>query len=162
MKQHWLSAMVLCVLLLVPAVTVAGQLNIVGTYAGEATTLSIATYSEGNEIIALLGISRKVSITFTKQEWNAFLAMWHQAENARGGSFDYIGSYKETGTTYQSLLTMSAGPGVQLTINDQAGTYTYTLSPDNYPSFDADILRVNQALGCGPDSCPDETPSTSK
>jgi hypothetical protein len=68
-------------------------------------------------------------------------------------SFRIIDSYKETGTTYHSLLTVAAGPGVQFTINDpeetskgKQGTYSFILSASDYARFDADIAKVTAYL----------------
>jgi hypothetical protein len=64
----------------------------------------------------------------------------------QSNSFQFIGTYKETGTTYNSLLMMAAGPGVQFVINDESGTLLFVLSPGDYAKFDTDVAKVTATL----------------
>jgi hypothetical protein len=148
MKRRVIVAALLAVLILLPAKVRADGINIVGHYANaDGTSLDIATFSEKGETVGILGIAHKVSITFSPNEWPSFVAIWKKAEGIQSNSFQFVGTYKETGTTYNSLLTAAAGPGVQLTINDQPGTYVFVLPPGDYAKFDADVATVAAILG---------------
>ena len=98
---------------------------------------------------ALLGISHKVSITFSNTERMEFLRRpLAEGGGTRGRArFSSSARYKETGTDYNSLLTVAAGPGVQFTINDKPGTFTFVLSPNDYAGFDAAVAKVSAYLG---------------
>ncbi|HZL59840.1 MAG TPA: hypothetical protein VFC38_09070 [Stellaceae bacterium] len=146
MKRRLFLSAVLAALLLLPATARAG-LVIVGSYAGGDTSFNIATYEESGIRVGLLNISRKVSVTFAQNEWNSFVALWRKAERAQSDSFQLIGSFKESSTTYRSLLTVAAGPGVQFTINDAAGTLSFTLSPNDFARFDGDVATVAAFIG---------------
>jgi hypothetical protein len=153
MKRRVIVAALLAVLLLLPGKVRADGLNVVGHYANaDGTFLDIATFSEKGETVGILGIAHKVSITFSNNEWPSFVAIWRKAQATRSDSFQFVGTFKETGTTYNSLLTAAAGPGVQLTINDQPGTYVFVLSPNDYARFDGDVAKVASILGSNPGS----------
>ena len=150
-RQIFLSA-ILAVLLLLPK-TARAQLTIVGNYAAVGATLNIATHVKNGRKKALIGISNKVVIAFSKDQWKTFVAIWQKAMKMQSYSFRIIDSYKEAGTTYQSLLTVAAGPGVQFTINDpeetsksKQGTYSFILSASDYARFDVDIAKVTAYL----------------
>ena len=151
-RQIFLSA-ILAALLLLPA-TARAQLTIVGNYTAVGATLNIATHVKNGRKKALIGISNRVVISFSKDQWKTFVAIWQKAMNMQSYSFRIIDSYTETGTAYQSLLTVAAGPGVQFTINDpeetskgKQGTYSFILSTSDYARFDADIAKVTAYLG---------------
>jgi hypothetical protein len=140
---HGLRSAILASLLLPPASIRADGLDFIGHYtSGDNIFLDIATYTKDGQTVGILGISRTVSITFRKREWNSFIDLWRKAGMTRSDSFQFIGTYKEIDTTYNSLLTMAAGPGVQFTINDKAGTLSFVLSPNDYARFDADVAKV--------------------
>jgi len=125
-------------------------ITIVGHYTGGGdTTFDIGTFTndKDTERGALLGISHKVSITFRADEWPAFVALWRKAEQTRSASFQFVGTYKETGTDYNSLLTVAAGPGVQFTINDKPGTFIFVLPLNELADFDAAVAKVSAYLG---------------
>jgi hypothetical protein len=147
MKRHMLISAILAILLLNPANARADGLTNIGHYtSGDGTFFDISTYSEKGEMVGILTIARKVSITFRKDEWQSIVAMWRKADRTQWNSFQFIGTYKETGTTYASLLTVAAGPGVQFTINDKAGTFTYVLPRSDYAGFDANVATVAASL----------------
>jgi hypothetical protein len=147
MKRHMLISVLLAILLLIPANARADGLANIGHYtSGDGSSFDIATFSQGGETVGLLGISHKVSITFHKDEWQSIVAIWRKAHGTQSSSFQFIGTYKETGTTYSSLLTVAAGPGVQFTINDKAGTFTYVLPRSDYAGFAANVATVAASL----------------
>ncbi len=141
MKRRFVVAALLAALLL-PPVQARADLTIVGHYTAGDNSFDIGTFRRDNEKGALLGIAHKVSITFGPGEWASFVALWRKAENTQSGSFQFVGSYKETNTDYLSLLTVSAGPGVQFTINDKGGTFSFVLAPGDFARFDADVGSV--------------------
>jgi hypothetical protein len=143
MKRHMLISAILAILLLAPANARADGLAIIGHYtSGDGSSFDIATYSEKGDTVGILGIGHKVSIAFDKDEWKSMIAIWRKANRTQSNSFQFIGTYKETGTTYKSLLTVAAGPGVQFTINDKAGTFIYVLPRSDYAGFDANVATV--------------------
>ncbi len=147
MKRHILISALLAVSLLISAHARADGLTTVGHYNGaDGSFFEIATYLEDGETVGVMGISHKVSVAFSKTEWHSFVELWRRAESVQSNSFQFVGTYKETNTTYNSLLTVAAGPGVQFTINDQPGTLVFVLSPGDYASFDAAVGTVSATL----------------
>lgn len=142
MNRLRLIGLVVAAALMFP-VGAKAQLNVIGHYTGGNTTLDIATFTKKDDRVGIMGISRKVSIAFAPGEFKHLVALWRKARKVRSDSFQFVGTYKETQTTYNSLLTVSAGPGIQFTVNDKPGTYTFTMSPSDYARFDADLARVN-------------------
>jgi hypothetical protein len=133
---------------LLPAAARADGLTVVGHYVGSdgVSFLNISTFVEGDETVAVLNISQKVSITFGKQEWQSLDDLWLKAKQTNSTSFQFCGAFKETGTTYNSLLMMAAGPGALFVINDSGGTYVFVLNASDYAAFDADVNKVAQTL----------------
>lgn len=136
-----LLALIVAALLMLPAATWA-QLNVVGHYDGGGASLDIGTFTEKGQRVGIIGISHKVSITFQTSTIGTLKAIWRKAKKECGNSFHFVGSFKETGASYNSLLTVAAGPGIQFTINDKPGTYTVVLSQRDYARFDADLAKV--------------------
>ncbi len=147
MKRYLLLSALLAGLFLLPG-TARAQFAVIEHYAGASdTTLDIGTLTQNGEKVALLGLSHKASITFKKgHEWNAFVALWRKAKKTHSPSFQVIGSLKEIGPASPSLLTVAAGPGVQFTINDKPGAYSFVLLPSNFASFEAAIGKVTASL----------------
>lgn len=147
MKRYLLLSAILAGLLLLPGMARA-QFAVVEHYTGGSdTTLDIGTFTQNGERVALIGLSHKASITFKKgREWNSFIALWRKAKKTRSQSFQVIGSLKEIGPASPSLLKVAAGPGVQFTISDKPGTYSFVLLPSNFASFDAAIVKVTASL----------------
>lgn len=141
MKRRFVLAALLAALLLLPGPARAA-LTLIGHYTAGDNSFDIGTFQRDADKGALLGISHKVSITFGPGQWASFVALWRKAKNTQSSSFQLIGSYKETGTDYLSLLTVAAGPGVQFSINDKGGTFTFVMAPGDFARFDADVDRV--------------------
>ncbi len=149
MKRHVLISVLVAGLLLLP-VTARAALTIIGHYDyGGGTVFDVAYNAENGGKVSLLGmkgninnVRSAVSITFSKNEWNSFVALWRKAMGTQSSSFQFVGTYKETNTKYNSLLTVAAGPGVQFTINDQPGTLVFVLRPADFARFDADVAKV--------------------
>lgn len=145
MKPRVLLSAMLFVFLLLPG-TARAELTIIGHYTGGDTTFDISTFSKDGGKAVIVGMSRKVSIAFSKNDWNSFVAVWRKAEQSQSDSFQFIGSYKETGTTYRSLLMVAAGPGVLFTINDAKGTLSFILLPKDFAAFNANIATAANYL----------------
>jgi hypothetical protein len=152
MKRKIFLSAILAVMLLLPA-TARAQLTIIGNYTAGDNTLNIATHVKNGRKNAVIGISSRVAISFPRNEWKTFVAIWQKAKNTQSVSFRIIDTYQEVGTRYQSLLIVAAGPGVQFTINDpeetskgKQGTYSFILSASDYARFDADIAKVTAYL----------------
>ena len=60
-------------------------------------------------------------------------------------SWQFVGSFKETGTTDVDLLIVTAGPGVQFTIMDATnGTLSFVLRKSDFDAFDAKVRQVTE------------------
>ena len=135
--------------LLSPAAAEA-QLAIQGKYNNGGTELAVAAFTgkEGGRI-GLIGIAaaKRVSIAFgDTSQWNSFVALWHKAKAAQSATWRFVGTFKETGTKEQSLLTVAAGPGVQFTITDPKGTFSHTLPQSDFAGFESNIRQVTDFL----------------
>lgn len=148
MKRYALLSAILVWMFLLPVAARADGLTIVGQFVGSDNTMTlyIVTYAEGDKTIGLVSISKKVSVTFSKGEWQSFVDLWQKSRQTNSTSFQFTGSYKETETDYNSLLMMAAGPGVLFVINDAKGTYVFVLPPSQYAAFDATVDKVAQTL----------------
>lgn len=150
MKRYLLLSAILAGVML-PGMAQA-QFAAVGHYtSGPDTSFDIGTFTQKGDKVALVGVSHKASITFKKgPEWNAFVALWRKAKKTHSKSLKVIGSLKEIGSAAPSSLTVAVGPGVQFTINDKPGAFSFILLPSNFASFDAAIAKVTASLASTP------------
>jgi len=134
--------------LLLLATGAQAELKYVGTYAGSGGQLLVATYTENDDRVGLIGIAaaKRVSVAFGRDEWKSLLALWQKAKGTQSATWKLVGSFKETGTKEETLLTVTAGPSVQFTITDPAGTFSYTLARNNFAAFEANIRQVAEFL----------------
>jgi hypothetical protein len=108
----------------------------------------VATYyapdqSAAQSKVALLGISHKISIAFSPGEWPTLTSLWNRAVAAQSGQWQTIGTFDETGTSDPSVLTVSAGQGVQFVISSPAkGAQTFVFGPGDLDRFGNDLRTV--------------------
>jgi len=147
-KRYQICLVVLAVALL-PSAGQA-QLAIQGKYSGGGTELDVATFTgkDGGRV-GLIGIAaaKRVSIAFgDKSEWDSLLALWRKAKATQSATWKFVGTFKETGTKEQTLLTVAAGPGVQFTITDPKGTFSHTIPQNSFAGFETNIRQVSDFL----------------
>jgi hypothetical protein len=125
-----------------------GKLVIVGKFVTGPTELDVATYSEGTEKVALLGISipAKGSYAARPDEWASLIQLWEKAAQTDSKSWQFIGTLKETGTTDPTLVIITAGPGVRFTLETAEGIFSYVLPKDDFPRFEASVQQVAKFL----------------
>lgn len=154
MKRRGLFFWPLLAGLLLASGLAQAQLTIVGKYANGGESLDIFTYAKDGGKSAGLGFRHKVSVNPGNADWNKIVALWQKAKGSQGAAFRVVGSYTETNTKDPSTLTLSAGTGVRFTIDQPAypgstnkpGTYSFTVPPQDFARFDADLAKVTAFL----------------
>jgi len=135
--------------LLVTSSASAGNLAILSSFNNDGEELDVATYTEGDQIVGLLGMKGptglRISITFDKKKLAAFIDMVQRAYD-----FDFIGwkeagSYTETDTKSPSHIVVYGGPSLRFSLTDPSvGSLDFTLNPADVAAFQA---TLNQAEG---------------
>ncbi len=127
----------------------AGKLEYIATFTSSAGELNIATYTEDNDKVGLLGITlaKKASYSASRGEWDSFIKLWDKAAQTNSTTSQFIGSIKETETTDPTLVLVTAGPGVRITLETANGSFSYLLAKSDYDKFDAGIRQVAKYLG---------------
>jgi hypothetical protein len=125
-----------------------GKLDIVGKFVAGDTVCNVATFLEGTDRVGLIGIQGglRISVAFTSADWGSFVNLWNSARQSQAASWKPVGTFKETGTTDPSLLTVTAGPGVQFTIMESTGTMSFVLQPAEFDRFDQSVRKVTAFL----------------
>ena len=142
---RFLSLIALLLLLGSSPAQAAGQYDVVGKFFANGVEFNIATYTEGAAKVALVGIPGRISVTFDPGEWGDFVTLWQKAARLESNSWQFVGSFKETGTTDVDLLIVTAGPGVQFTIMDATnGTLSFVLQKSDFDRFDAKVRQVTE------------------
>jgi hypothetical protein len=121
---------------------------------GDASSgLDVATYFDPTSMphkVGLLHIRTSAgqnSIAFKADDWRAAQDLWAKAVAAQSTSWHTVGTYDETGTTDPSVLTISAGVGVNVVISSPAkGAVTYTVAPSDMGSLGATLQKVQESL----------------
>jgi hypothetical protein len=128
-----------------------GKLDTLGKFPGDGAELRIATYTEGADKVGILGIwkqqpPRAATAFGSAEKWDSFVQLWQKASQTQSTSWQPIGTYKEVGTTDPTLLLVSAGPGVRLTMETADGTFSVVLSKSDYEAFGQAVQRVTDYL----------------
>ncbi len=125
-----------------------GKLDVVGKFVAGNTECNVATFLEGTDRVGLIGIKGglRISVAFTSADWSSFVNLWNSARQSQAASWKLVGTFKETGTTDPSLLTVTAGPGVQFTIMESTGTMSFVLQPGEFERFDQSVRQVTAFL----------------
>lgn len=124
------------------------KLTTIATYPGSGGQLIVGAFADDDQRVGVIGIAsvRRASVALNKDEWGSLLELWQQARAVRSATWQTVGSFKETGTKEQSLLTVLAGPGVQFTIADPRGTFAVSVPKSDYAKVDASLHKVAQFL----------------
>ena len=129
------------------------QLDIVAKFRNLGIELDVVTVVDSEveaskSKVALLGIATPLrsSFSFRREEWLLLIDLWSKAVKMQSDSWKIIGSMKETETSDDnSLLTISAGPGIKFVINSsRKGVVTYVLSKDELARFAGTLYRVKE------------------
>ncbi|HEV3220072.1 MAG TPA: hypothetical protein VGZ48_09895 [Candidatus Acidoferrales bacterium] len=121
-----------------------GTLNIVGKFVTGETELDVATYTQNTEKVALLGISipKKGSYAARADEWATLIQLWDKASQTESQSWQFIGTLKETQTSDPTLVIITAGPGVRITLETADGIFSYVLPKSDYARFGVSLHQV--------------------
>jgi hypothetical protein len=125
-----------------------GKLDYIAKFAADGGELNVATYTEDNTKVGLIGITlaKKASYAASKGEWDAFIKLWEKAEQTNSTTTQFVGSIKETETTDPTLVLVTAGPGVRITLETAKGSFAFLLAKSDYDKFDAGLRQVAKYL----------------
>jgi hypothetical protein len=125
-----------------------GKLDVLGKFLSNGSEFDLAIYRENGETVALVGIAagQRTSVAFGANEWHSFVELWHNARAASGGTWQPVGTFKETDTTERALLTVTAGPAVQFNIDGDKGHFTFVLPASDFAAFDAKVQEMTAAV----------------
>ncbi|HEY4839283.1 MAG TPA: hypothetical protein VIH72_11790 [Candidatus Acidoferrales bacterium] len=126
----------------------AGKLEYVARFGSEGNQLNIATYTEDANKVGLIGITlaKKGSYAASRSEWDNFIKLWDTASQTNSTTTQFIGSIKETETTDPTLLLITAGPGVRITLETGNGSFSYLLPKSDYAKFEEGVRQVAKYL----------------
>ena len=145
MRRIVVRLVVLALVLTPVASWAAGTLHYAGRFYAGGGEFDIAHYADGRDKVAVVGIKtnqQATSVAFAPGEWHSFAELWVTARGTRSATWQFIGTFKETGNDDAAQLSVAAGPGVQLTITGRKGPFVFVLSPRDYAAFDATVRRT--------------------
>jgi hypothetical protein len=124
------------------------KLTTIAKYDGPGGQVLVGAFIDNEQRVGVLGVSsvRRASIALGKDEWTSLLDLWQQARAVRSGTWQTVGSVKETGLKQPSALTVMGGPGVQFTIADARGSFTVAVSKSDIARLDASLHKVSLFL----------------
>jgi hypothetical protein len=130
------------------AAPVPPKLTTIAKYDGTGGQVLVGAFIDNDQRVGVLGVSsiRRASIALAKDEWATFLDLWQQARAVRSGTWQTVGTVKETGLKQPSALTVMGGPGVQFAIADARGTFTVAVSKNELNHLDASLHKVSLFL----------------
>jgi hypothetical protein len=144
------AGLVLALGLATSAAQAEGKLATTDTLTSGDESLMVATYFDPDQLphkVGLLGISHKISIAFTAEEWSSLTSLWSRAVAAQSSKWQTIGTFDETGTTDPSVLTVSAGQGVMFVISSPAkGAKTFMIAPADMDRLGTDLQNAQTSL----------------
>lgn len=145
MRRIVVRLVVLALVLTPVASWAAGTLHYAGRFYAGGGEFDIAHYADGRDKVAVVGIKtnqQATSVAFAPGEWHSFAELWVKARGTRSATWQFIGTFKETGSDDAAQLSVAAGPGVQLTITGRKRPFIFVLSPRDYAAFDATVRRT--------------------
>ncbi len=131
------------------AVHAEGKLDILGKFLVSDGELDIATYTDGAQKVGLLGLKKdqtRVSVAFAPDEWESLQKLWQKGSEMQAGSWQFVGSFKESGSKVETLLVVAAGPGVQFIVIDPDKTVTIVLTKADFDKFQTSLNQVKEYL----------------
>jgi len=127
----------------------AGNLTYVQKFVAGADELDLATYTEVSsagvtEKVGLLGIKNegRGSFAFSPGEWQPLVDLFKKATQMQSASWQFVGTLKEVGTKDPTLLLMTAGPGVRVTLETADGSFSFVVSPADFDRFETGLSQV--------------------
>ena len=148
MRRLWLPLVLLAVL--ARAAAAAGTVDYVGRFSVAPAECDLAIYAEGNDKVGLVGIDNgqreRASVAFSPNEWHFFVELWDRARGMQTSTWQLVGSFAETGTSGQAVLTVLAGRGVQINVSGKTGFFSFELPPDQLDAFDAKVREMANRL----------------
>ena len=139
------------------------KLTTIAKYDGTGGSVVVGAFIDSDQRVGVLGVSsvRRASIALAKDEWTSFLELWQQARAVKSGTWQAVGTVKETGLREPSTLTVLGGPGVQFTITDARGTFTVAVPKNELNRLDGSLHKVSLFLD-GADVEPDKTGASTR
>jgi hypothetical protein len=140
------------------------KLTTIAKYDGTGGQVQVGAFIDNEQRVGVLGVSsvRRASIALAKDEWTSFLELWQQARAVKSGTWQTVGTVKETGLKEPSALTVMGGPGVQFSIADARGTFTVAVAGKNdLNRLDGSLRKVSLFLD-GADVEPDKTGASTR
>jgi hypothetical protein len=130
------------------AATATPKLTTIAKYEGTGGQVLVGAFLDNEQRVGVIGVSsvRRASVAFAKEEWASFLELWQQARAVRSGTWQTVGTIKETGLKQPSVLTVMAGPGVQFAIADARGKFTVSVGKNDFARLDASLHKVSLFL----------------
>lgn len=153
--QHWRLgwgipiAMLLCVgFLLVPRAPINPELEVIGRFERDGSSLEIGTVTFLGERLAVIRIRNQGatnSLVLEKWEWKKTLELLAAGRQAQPGDWRVIGAVSDTVPTDRSRIRVSAGDGLRLALSSQHGpTVSYDFPASDFAQFDAVAAQVEQ------------------
>jgi hypothetical protein len=124
------------------------KLTTIAKYDGTGGQVLVGAFIDNEQRVGVLGVSsvRRASIALAKDEWASLLDLWQQARAVRSGTWQAVGTVKESGLKQPSVLTVLGGPGVQFTIADARGSFTVAVPKSDIARLDASLHKVSLFL----------------
>jgi hypothetical protein len=124
------------------------RLTTIAKYDGTGGQVLVGAFIDNDQRVGVLGVSsvRRASIALAKDEWAGFLDLWQQARAVKSGTWQTVGTVKETGLKQPSTLTVMGGPSVQFSIADARGTFTVAVPKNDLNRLDASLHKVSLFL----------------
>ncbi len=127
-----------------------GTLDRIGKFPGPDCELQVSTYVEEGTRVGLLGIWKQqppnAAAAFRTADWEDLMKLWQKAAKVQSSLWEHVGVYKERGTKDPTLLTVSAGPGVRLTMETEDGIFSVVINPADYEIFELKLQQVRRFL----------------
>jgi hypothetical protein len=146
-----------------PAAPAPPKLTTIAKYEGTGGQVQVGAFQDNEQRVGVLGVSsvRRASIALAKDEWTSFLDLWQQARAVKSGTWQTVGTVKETGLKQPSVLTVMGGPGVQFTIADARGSFTVAVPKNDLNRLDGSLRKVSLFLD-GAEAEPDKTGASTR
>jgi len=139
------------------------KLTTIAKYDGTGGQVQVGAFIDNEQRVGVLGVSsvRRASVALSKDEWASFLELWQQARAVKSGTWQRVGTVKETGLKEPSTLTVMGGPGVQFAIADTRGTFTVAVPKNELNRLDGSLQKVSLFLD-GADVEPDKAGASTR
>ena len=138
-----------CLVVAAPA-GAAGQLQNVATFTTSTMQMRIATYTDGANRVALIGLmplapgARRSSIALELGEWQRLQALFPAARDLATSTRKVAGIISETGTDQQCVIIVHGGTSMLVTLVDpeRGQALMYPVPPDQLPAIMAALEKA--------------------